>query len=112
MTTKHLEAQDIVEDVEFELAHGSLGNDELSQSIEALRQYQNSVRASIFGDAHNLDVREIARRQFQLNDMLLTALHEMALKLNESRMEQRALAAWVREQTLKSSVDADDQRNP
>ncbi len=112
MTTKHLEAQDIVDEVAFELAHSSLGNDELSQSIESLRQYQNSVRASVFGDARNLDVREIARKQFQLNDMLLAALHELSLKLHESRMEQRALAAWVRAQSLTPSADAATQPNP
>ncbi len=100
--TKQLDAQDIVDDVEFELAHSSLGDDDLSQSIESIRQYQNSVRASVFGDAHNLDMREIARKQFQLNDMLLAALHQMSLQLKESRAEQRALAAWVREQFTQS----------
>jgi hypothetical protein len=94
---RNLSAQDVVGEIEFELAHSSLSQDELGQGIQAVRQYQNQVRAEIFGLRGNPDPRELARRQFQLNDMLLAVLHQMSLNLRASQLEQRQLAEWVRD---------------
>jgi hypothetical protein len=96
---RKLNAQDIVGEIEFELAHSSLSQDELGQGIQAVRQYQNQVRAEVFGLRGNPDPRELARRQFQLNDMLLAVLHQMSLNLRASQVEQRQLAEWVRSHT-------------
>lgn len=94
---KHsISAQDIVGEIEFELAHSSISQDELGQGIQAVRQYQNHARAEILGKRGNTDPRELARRQFQLNDMLLAVLHQMSLNLRASQLEQRQLADWVR----------------
>jgi hypothetical protein len=92
-----LNAQDVVGEIEFELVHSSLSQDELGQGIQAVRQYQNQVRAEVFGVRGNPDPRELARRQFQLNDMLLAVLHQMSLNLHASQLEQRQLAEWVRD---------------
>lgn len=92
-----LNAQDIVGEIEFELAHSSISQDELGQGIHAVRQYQNQVRAEIFAVRGQTDPRELARRQFQLNDMLLAVLHQMSLNLRASQLEQRQLAEWVRD---------------
>jgi hypothetical protein len=94
---KHkLTADDVVGEIEFELAHSSLSHDELAQGIEEVRQYQNSIRAKLLADPASIDPAELARRQFQLNDMLLAALHQTALNLRGAQLEQRQLAAWVR----------------
>lgn len=91
-----LSAADVVGEIEFELAHSSLSHDELADGIEAARQYQNTVRAQLLADRGAVNTHELARRQFQLNDMLLAALHQTALNLRAAQLEQRQLAAWVR----------------
>lgn len=91
-----ISAQDIVGEIEFELAHSSISQDELGQGIQAVRQYQNHARAEIFDKRGDIDPRELARRQFQLNDMLLAVLHQMSLNLRAAQLEQRQLAEWVR----------------
>jgi hypothetical protein len=94
---KHsLSAADVIGEIEFELAHSSISHDEVGQGIESVRQFQNTVRAQLLAERTGADPRELARRQFQLNDMLLALLQQMSLALRASQLEQRQLAAWVR----------------
>lgn len=79
--------EDILDDIEFELIQGTILSDELSQSVQALRQYQNKLRSELFATPRKLD-REAVARLFQVNDMLLTVLQEMATALEASRRVQ------------------------
>jgi len=90
-----LTASEVISEIEFELAHGSLSHDELGQAIESIRQYQNKTRTELLS-RRNIDSAEAARRLFQMNDMLLAAMHQMAINLKAQQQEQRDLAEWVR----------------
>lgn len=87
-----LTAVDVLADIEFELMQGSISRDELGRSIQMIRQHQNKLRSQAF-DApdETADPHAILGRQFQLNDMLLTLLQEMAAGLQETRQQVK----WV-----------------
>jgi hypothetical protein len=76
---KSVNVQDILEDIDFEIAQGVILQDGLGQGVEAVKQYQNNVRVDTFEKLKLTDpYREILSRQFQLNDMLITLSQEMA----------------------------------
>ncbi|HID53742.1 MAG TPA: hypothetical protein EYP41_17120 [Anaerolineae bacterium] len=79
-----LTASDILADIEFELMQGAISRNELGQSIQKVRQHQNKIRGQVFetelDEAH---LREALSSQFQMNDMLLTILQEMAGSLED-----------------------------
>lgn len=81
-------AQDVMRDIEIELLQGAVTRDELGQSVQNVRRFQNQVRGEALDTKARPDYREIANRQFQVNDMLLTLLQEMATR-------QRALELQV-----------------
>lgn len=69
--------QDILQDIDFEIAQGVIRQDGLGQGVEAVRQYQNNIRVETFDKLKLTDpYREILSRQFQINDMLITLLQE------------------------------------
>jgi hypothetical protein len=79
--------QDVLHEVEFELAQGTVSRDDLGQAIQQVRQFHGKLRAEIYGpQAHALEVRDIVNRQFQLNDMMLTLLQEMSAALHDTQI--------------------------
>jgi hypothetical protein len=71
--------QDILQDIDFEIAQGVILQDGLGQGVEAVKQYQNNIRVETFDKLKLTDpYREILSRQFQINDMLITLLQETA----------------------------------
>lgn len=71
--------QDILQDIDFEIAQGVILQDGLGQGVEAVRQHQNKIRVETFDKVKLTDpYREILGRQFQINDMLITLLQETA----------------------------------
>lgn len=71
--------QDILQDIDFEIAQGVILQDGLGQGVEAVKQYQNNIRVETFDKLKLTDpYREILGRQFQINDMLITLLQETA----------------------------------
>jgi len=71
--------QDILQDIDFEIAQGVILQDGLGQGVEAVKQYQNNIRVETFDKVKLTDpYREILGRQFQINDMLITLLQETA----------------------------------
>jgi hypothetical protein len=84
-------AQDILEDIEFEIAQGII-SEELSEGLEAIKIQQNKVRSQIFKNLKATDpYREIISRQFQTTDMLIAILQEMALNLQSMKLEIKRL---------------------
>ena len=78
--TRALTVEDALNDIEIELLQGAVTRDDLGQSVQNVRRFQNQVRGETL-DAHTRpDYRAIANRQFQINDMLLTLAQEMATR--------------------------------
>lgn len=83
-------AEQVLQDIEFELIQGMVPHDELGAAIQAVRRFQNQARADAFSlGRRKAEYREIASRQFQINDMLLTLLQEMAAQLQTLKLELR-----------------------
>ncbi len=86
--------EDILSNIEFELAQGVVARDELGEAVQAVRQFQNKTRAEVFRSLKLTDGhREFISRQFQVNDMLLNLLYEMirvmqALQLTIHKLRQ------------------------
>jgi hypothetical protein len=88
----------ILRDIEFELLQGAVAQNDLGRAIEAARQHHNRTRSEVFEtERRATDTREIASRQFQINDMLITLLQEMALKIQEAHVEIRQLYRMLRD---------------
>lgn len=87
-----LTASHVISDIEFELIQGAISRDELGQSIQAVKQYQNQVRSEVFqSPRQTADTREVLSRQFQINDMLITMLQEMAASLQALQLQFKQL---------------------
>lgn len=82
--------QDVLSDIEIELLQGAVTRDELGQSVQNVRRFQNTVRGeSLDAAGTRPDYRQIANRQFQLNEMLLTLIQETVTRLRGLELEVR-----------------------
>lgn len=87
-----LTAKEILDDIEFEIAQSIISVEELRDGIEAVRQFQNNVRQNTFESLKITDpYREVLSRQFQVNDMLISVLQEMALSIQSMQLEIKNL---------------------
>lgn len=103
-----LTAKQVLCDIEFELAQGAISQDELGQGIQAVRQFQNKTRAEAFQSGRRTaDYREIASRQFQINDMLITLLQETAVKLQSLQLDLRRISGLLPEEPPASTTPVD-----
>jgi hypothetical protein len=88
-----LTAEDVLSEIEFELVQGAISRNELGRGIQAVKAYQNKVRSEVSQAARGAgEGREVVNRLFQLNDMLITLLQEMAAELRSVRLELRRVA--------------------
>jgi hypothetical protein len=75
-------SQDILQDIEFEIAQGMLSKEAFGPALKEVRQFQNRLRSQTFKAIKMNDpYREIISRQFQTTDMLLALLQEMAVRI-------------------------------
>ncbi len=89
-----LTINDIFTDIEFELIQGTIPRNELGQSIEAVKKHHYAMRAEILQMTKpNSEARDIASRQFQINEMLLTLLQEMATTMRALQFQHQQLSA-------------------
>jgi hypothetical protein len=91
-------AEAILRDIEFELIQGAVSSDDLGRSIQTVRQHQNSLRGEFFqsGEKGVAD-QELAARLFQINDMLITLLQEMAGRVQRLEVELRRTSGLLPE---------------
>lgn len=114
--TYTITAQHILDDIEFELAQGAISKDDLGRAIQAVKQHQNKLRDEVFQPGQELpQLREIIGRQFQLNDMLITMLQEMAASMQEMQLKNKRLQNWQQTavipaptNTVNTSIPLDD----
>ncbi len=102
------DVQDVLNEIEFELAQGTVSRDDLGKAVQQVRQFHGKLRAEIYGTpAQSLDVREIVNRQFQLNDMLLTLVQEMSAALHDTqaRIARTRALAPSSETTTAQAID-------
>jgi hypothetical protein len=89
-TMPSLSVQDALDDIEMELLQDAVQRDDLGQSVQNVRSFQNDARKETLDTAGGKpDYRAIANRQFQLNDMLLTLLQEIATRQRALELELR-----------------------
>ncbi len=84
-----LSVQDALDDIDLELLQDTVQRDDLAQSVQSLRRLQDDARRELLDGGAQLDYRAVAARQFQINDMLLTLVGELATR-------QRAVALELR----------------
>lgn len=89
VSTHSLTVHDILNDIEIELLQGAVTRDDLGQSVQNVRRFQNQVRSEALDKRAQPDYRTIANRQFQINDMLLTLAQEMATRQAALELELR-----------------------
>ncbi|MEJ2211194.1 MAG: hypothetical protein P8129_19430 [Anaerolineae bacterium] len=88
-------ANEILRDVEFEILQGALGQDDLGQALQAARRFHLQARQELLSASSRRRDRELAIRQFQINDMLLSLLQEMAARLRRLQVELHRTAGLV-----------------
>jgi hypothetical protein len=95
-----LAAQDVLSDIEFEIAQSAVSRDDLGQGIQAVRQFQAKTRAEIF-DAKTgaLDQRQIISRQFQILEMQTTLLQETAAAIRALQLDLRRVSQTLAQRT-------------
>jgi hypothetical protein len=94
-------AQDVLRDIEFELAQGAIACDELGQAIQAVKRYHNRTRGEILNDARQMkDVGRILPSLFQIHDMLITLLQETAAAIQVLRVDLRKMAQMTGDPVL------------
>lgn len=107
MMKRSLTADDVLSDIEFELAQGAISRNELGQAVQALRRHQNEMRREILESSENLEGREVISRLFQLNDMMLTLLQGTAAAIQSLRLDLRNVARLAtRSRTTRGSVSS------
>lgn len=101
--------EDIIADIEFELMQGSISRNAIGESIQTVRQFQNAQRQQTFDTEHSVEnLYEALSRQYQLNDMLLTLLQEMA----KSNQEMQQKIDWVGQARRDKTPQPRTPRNP
>ncbi len=102
-----LTADDVLSDIEFEIMQGALARDDIGESIVAVRQFQQRLRADTFESRKQPDWRAMLSRQFQLNEMLITLLQELAAQQRATQFQSTRTAA----RPLTSAIVADTHSN-
>ncbi len=93
--TYTITAQHVLNDIEFELAQGAISKNDLGRAVQQVKQHQNKLRNEVFQPGQELPkLQEIIGRQFQLNDMLITMLQEMAAAMQEMEQKSNRLQQW------------------
>lgn len=82
---------DLLRDIEIELLQGDVLDREVSASVAEIRRFQQRLRTELLDGSSRVDLRAVAGRQFEMNDLLLTLLHETALRLEALQREQHVV---------------------
>lgn len=84
-----LGVQDALDDIDMELLQDAVQRDDLGQSVQNVRRFQDDARKEALDTGGKPDYRAIANRQFQINDMLLALLQELATRQRALELDLR-----------------------
>jgi hypothetical protein len=79
--------EDALADIDMELLQDAVQRDDLADSVQNVRRFQEDARKQTFDGQARPDYRAIADRQFQINEMLLTLLQELATRQRGLELE-------------------------
>jgi hypothetical protein len=105
-----LTVQNALDDINMELLQDAVQRDDLGQSVQNVRRFQQEARQETLDTASaRPDYRAIANRQFQINDMLLTLLQELATRQRALELDLRVYGGRMAEAQPEAE---DDERIP
>ncbi len=88
-TAPSLSVQDALDDIDMELLQDAVQRDDLGQSVQNVRRFQDGARKELLDTSSKPDLRALASRQFQINDMLLALLQELATRQRALELDLR-----------------------
>lgn len=88
-------ADQVLRDVEFEILQSALGQDDLAQALQTARRFHLQSRHELLSTEARGRDRDLAARQFQIDDMLLVLLQEMASRLRQLQVELQRTAGLM-----------------
>lgn len=88
-TAPSLGVQDALDDIDLELLQDAVQRDDLGQSVQNVRRFQDGARKELLDSGGKPDYRALAGRQFQINEMLLALLQELATRQRALELELR-----------------------
>lgn len=98
---------EILEEIDFEIAQGAVSRNDLGQAVQAVRQYHNQLRGQLLPvNGPPVEVRELASRQLQFNDMLITLSQELAAGLRALERQVRQRPARTAEPEAADAITA------
>ncbi len=87
---------EIINDIEFEIAQGIVAHDDLGEAVQTAQQFQNKLRGEfLLANGRVADPRTVVTRQLQLNDILLTLAQAMTTALQGMQLSLRRLSPRV-----------------
>lgn len=91
-----LTVDEIINDIEFEIAQGIVAHDDLGEAVQAAQQFQNKLRGELLlANGRVADPRTVITRQLQLNDILLTLAQVMTTASQGIQLSLRRLSPRV-----------------
>ena len=92
-----LSADDVLRQIDFELAQGLVGDPDLRAALRALQRFQGETRAAVLGDeARPIDLRDAFSRQLKINDLLISILAGAAEAAQDSRKDSLRVERLIR----------------
>jgi hypothetical protein len=85
----------ILRDIEFEIVQGALGQDDLGQALQAAKRFLNQSQQELLRSDARGHGLELATHQFQINEMLLVLIQEMAARLRRLQVDLQRTAGLV-----------------
>lgn len=98
--TSSITVEQVLTDIELALLQGSIPRSDLGGSIQSIRKFANASRGELLDpDKQKPDYTALATRTFQLDDMLLALLQEMARQLAAQELELRKSVTYLSQRT-------------
>ncbi len=100
-----ISADEVIQNIEFELLQSAVSHDDLGAGIQSVRQYQNRVREKLLDLSRDTkNGREIIIHLCQINEMLITLIQELNTALHALQIEVRKMARLAQVRALHDSA--------